>query len=273
VLTDYGGVYRAGATKEPDWPALVPGTDETGVLGFDISLGGMRTPKLAQSGGTSLRAVSLTVIDLDRDNRADGYLILDTQGGRLHLQPDGRPFKAGTFAGFPANHPFRLLDPDGYAWPFFQGLDIAREMEAVSTQAGVVVLDGWDGIHPVPVDIESNPVFFTNNMQSLANPVPLQTVGLPYVTRGFDDPATTEIDEGDPEEVGPDAASIFTGIEFSTTCGSGLYTLDRFGGVFALGATRKADDNPVPPFSNSPYFFPFLYAEDIALFSAEETGF
>jgi parallel beta-helix repeat protein len=179
VLTDYGGIYRAGSAKEPSEDALVPNTDRSGVLGFDVSFGEMRDPELTETRGASLRAVSMVVIDMDRDSRAEGYVILDSQGGRFHLQPDGTSFTGGSFAGFPDNHPFRLLDPEGYVWPFFAGLDIARDAEIHTTMEGLVVLDGWDGIHPVPVDIESNAVYFANNRVSNADDTPLQTVGLP----------------------------------------------------------------------------------------------
>jgi hypothetical protein len=210
---------------------------------------------------------------MDRDSRAEGYIVLDSQGGRFHLQPDGTSFTAGSFAGFPDNHPLRLLDPDAYVWPFFKGLDIARDAEAHSTQQGLVILDGWDGIHPVPVDVESNPVYFANNRVSNADDAPVQTVGLPYVTRGYDDPTTEPDDEGDPSEFGIDSESTFTDLEFSAGCEGGLFILDKFGGVFALGTTRSDPTEPVPGFGNSPYFFPFLYAEDMEVFSSDESEF
>jgi formylglycine-generating enzyme required for sulfatase activity len=52
-----------------------------------------------------------------------------------------------------------------------------------------------------------------------------------------------------------------------------LYTLDKFGGVFVLGAAREIEEDPVPQFGGSPYFFPFLYAEDIEIFGRDETGY
>ena len=273
VLTDYGGIYRAGSTKEPSEEALVPNTDRSGVLGFDVPFGDMRDPELVDTLGASLRAVSLVVIDMNGDSRAEGYIILDSQGGRFHLQPDGTSFTGGSFDGFPDNHPFRLLDPEGYVWPFFKGLDIARDMEIHATLEGLVILDGWDGIHPVPVDVESNPVYFANNRVSNADDTPMQTVGMPYVTRGYDDPTTEDEDEGNPDEYGIDSESIFTDLEFSMGCGDGLYTLDKFGGVFVLGAAREIEEEPVPQFGGSPYFFPFLYAEDIEMFGGDETEY
>jgi hypothetical protein len=162
-----------------------------------------------------------------------------------------------------------LLDPTFYVWPFFNGLDIARDIELHVTQQGVVILDGWDGIHPVPVDVESNPVFFATNLVPGSNSTPVQSVGLPYVQTGFDDPTTDE-DESDDTEYGIDAESVFTDVDFSVGCPDGLYVLDKFGGVFALGAARVSDDNPVPDFQNSPYFFPLLYAEDIEIYGINE---
>jgi formylglycine-generating enzyme required for sulfatase activity len=136
-----------------------------------------------------------------------------------------------------------------------------------------VILDGWDGIHPVPVDNEDNPVYFANNRVSNADDTPLQTVGLPYVTKGFDDPDTDDVDESNSSLIGYDVASIFTDIEFSAGCKDGMFTLDKFGGVFALGSTRPNPTEPVPGFGNSPYFFPFLYAEDMEVFGGDETEF
>jgi len=272
VLTDYGGTYCAGTARDPDYPALVRNTDRSGILGFDVPFGEMRAPNLPEPGGASLRAVSLAVIDTDQNSRADGYLILDSQGGRFHLDPEGTPFTDGISAGLPENDPLRLLDPSGYVWPFFPGLDIARDMELFSTQEGVVILDGWDGIHPVPVEDESNAVYFANNRVSNANPTPLQDVGLPYIVHGFDDPDTLEYRENE-TEFGIDAESIFTDLEFTAGCDDGLYTLDKFGGVFALGSAREIDEEPIPQFGDSPYFYPFLYAEDMELFAGNETGF
>lgn len=278
VLTDFGGIFRAGSSIPNGEEEQVPGTENIATLGWDIPLTGeMRNDGLPDPGGATLRAVSFAVLDLDENNLADGYLILDSQGGRLHLDPDGQEILPGTFPGFPINHPYRLLDPMGYAWPFFPGLDIARDMELYSTQEGVVIFDGWGGIHPVPVNVESNPVYFATNRVSNANPVPAQTVGMLYVVTGFDDPATPEIDESisdpnDPESTGLDVASIFTDLEFSL-CAGGLYTLDKFGGVFALGTARKDEDVVAAPFTNSPYFYPALLAESIEVFSMDETDF
>jgi hypothetical protein len=271
VLADHGGIYRAGSTKEALEPALVPNT-MTGTLGYDMPITGeMRDPNLPDPGGASLRAVSFIVIDMDLNSRADGYVVMDSMGGRLHWDGGGNSIPPNISGGEPANSPLYLLDPIGYVWPFFVGLDIARDMELHPTQQGVVILDGWDGIHPVPVLEESNPVFFAHNLVSATDSTPLQAVGLPYVQTGFDDPNTTPEDEGDPSAFGIDAASIFRDLEFSAGCpNSGLYTLDRFGGVFALGDARASEMEPIPPFTGSPYFFPLLYAEDIEVFAANE---
>ena len=274
VLTDYGAIYRAGSAKDPGDPALVSGTDQTGVLGFDILLEGThRAPTLPPGGGATLRAVSLVVIDADSDSSPEGYIVLDSMGGRYHFLPDGSAVEPGFSSGSPGNSPERLLDPEAYVWPFFRGLDIARDMELHPSQQGVVILDGWDGIHPVPVDLEDNPVFFANNVVSATDSTPAQTVGMPYVTSGFDDPETADDDESNTDQFGYDAHSIFTDLEFSMGCGDGLYTLDKFGGVFVLGAAREIEDNPVPQFGGSPYFFPFLYAEDMEVFGGDETEY
>ena len=70
---------------------------------------------------------------------------------------------------------------------------------------------------------------------------------------------------------GADAFSVFVDIEFSAGCRDGLYTLDRFGGVYTLGAARKVEDEPGSGFGNSPYFFPNLYARDLEIFSLAES--
>lgn len=268
ILTDYGGIYRAGSSKPASEQAMVPDSGRMGTLGFDVLFGALRAPTLPEPGGASLRAVSFVVIDIDRDGDPEGYIVLDSQGGRYQLQPDGAEYSPGSFEDFPVNHPFRLLDPTGYAWPFFPGVDIARDAELHESQEGVVVLDGWDGIHPVPMDIETNPVFFAKQA-STTDATQESMLGLPYIQLGFDDP-TTEIREDDPLVYGSDAGSIFTDLEFAT-CGEGLYTLDKFGCVFALGTARADDMTVSPPFQGSPYFFPFLFAEDLEVFGGNET--
>jgi hypothetical protein len=272
VLTDFGGIYRAGSAKGESDPAAVPGTADMGMLGFDIPLTGeLRDPDLPEPGGASLRAVSLVVIDRDLDSRADGYVIVDSMGGRIHLDSMGDIVAPGEFSSAPENDPTKILDPIGYVWPFFAGLDIVRDAELTSDQRGLVILDGWDGIHPVPVDKESNPVFFAKNIQSPGNPFPTQSVGLPYVPAGFDNPDTEDVDEGDPSVYGIDAGSIFVDLEFSAGCEGGLYTLDRFGGIFVLGSGRDEDSDLAPPFEGAPYFYPAQRAIDMEIFGAGET--
>lgn len=268
VLTDYGGIYRAGSSKPDSDGAMVPNSGGMGSLGFDVHFGALRAPTLPEPGGASLRAVSLVAIDIDRNNDAEGYVILDSQGGHYHLQPDGNDYLSGSSEDLEINHPFRLLDPTGYVWPFFPGLDIARDVELHRSQEGVVILDGWDGVHPVPADVDTNPVFFANQA-TLNDATPQMMVGLPYITYGFDDP-TTEIREDDPTVYGPDAGSIFTDLEFAH-CGEGLYTLDKYGCVFAFGSARANEMDLSAPFEGSTYFFPYLYAEDMEVFGADET--
>ncbi|MCA9413532.1 MAG: FG-GAP repeat protein, partial [Candidatus Omnitrophica bacterium] len=268
VLTDFGGIYRAGTVKEPSEPALIPGTDQLGVLGFDVPMGELRDPALRGTAGDSLRAVGLVVFDEELNGKADAYVILDSQGGRFHSDAEGRPILPGAAQAFQENHPRHLWDPSGYEWPFFEGLDIARDIELVSSQEGLIILDGWGGIHPVPVALPSNPVFFANNIVSLTDTTPLSNVGLPYILSGFDDPSTTDQDEGDRDSYGVDAASIFIDLEF-TSCGQGLYTLDKFGGVFGLGTARLSQSSTMIPFSHAPYFYPYQYARDIEIYPNE----
>ncbi|MCA9416058.1 MAG: hypothetical protein KC917_07300, partial [Candidatus Omnitrophica bacterium] len=118
-----------------------------------------------------------------------------------------------------------------------------------------------------------NPVFFATNRLSVQDPSYVQLFGLPYVTYGVDDPTTPEIDEGDPRVVGIDAASIFTDLEFSAGCGYGLYTMDKYGGVFALGTARKEESEVSFNTPGAPYFFPFLLAEDLEFYAFDESSF
>jgi hypothetical protein len=277
VLSDFGAIYRAGDTKANGDPSLVPGTDTALSLGYDVNFGGMRDPNLPNPGGSSLRAVGLTVIDVDAPaSRADGYIVLDSQGGHYQFNPDGSFVADGTYSGAPANHPHKLLEPDsdqgGYVYPFFAGRDIARDIEIFpTTQQGLVVFDGWGGIHPVPVDDPANPVFYTRN-DDPNNPGNLiTTVGMPYVVLGFDDPETAA-DESNAALFGIDAFSIFVDFEFSAGCpDGGFYTLDKFGGVSVFGSARAQSSELAPA-----WVLPFIAtqnARDIELFAADETGF
>jgi len=256
VLTDFGGIFRAGSTKDPVEPAELPNLELPFMLGYDIPFpSDQRDPHMPNPGGATLRAVGFAVIDSDRDNRAEGYIILDSQGGYHPLNADGSAVVPGTYTGSPPNDPHRLLDPSIYAVPFFPGLDIARDIELHPSGEGLIVFDGWGGVHPVPADIPDNPVYFATGLDGTI------TVGLPYVTSGFDDPSTS-VDEGDPTVYGADAASIFIDLVFCPD-GLGFYTLDRFGGIFALGSTRSNPDSVVPDFENAPYFFPNPFAVDL----------
>ncbi|MCA9416012.1 MAG: hypothetical protein KC917_07070, partial [Candidatus Omnitrophica bacterium] len=268
VLTDDARIYRAGSAMGSD-PAEVPIANLPPV-GNDVTIPDeMRDQAFVGLQGGTLRAVALVVIDEDLNSVADGYIVMDSMGGHYHFANDGSDILPNSSAGSPVNSPERLLDPEAYAWPFFPGLDIARDMELHPTQQGVVILDGWDGIHPVPVDETTNPVFFANNRDPL-NPTELiTTTGMPYVVNGFDDPSTG-VDEGDQSVYAYDASSVFTDLEFSPNCAS-FYTLDKFGGIFVFGEAREIDTVPVPQFGNSPYFFPNQLAEDLELFDISES--
>jgi hypothetical protein len=271
VLADFGGIYRAGDAKEPSDPPLLPGTDKTGILGYDIPFGAMRNPSVANPGGASLRAVALVVIDAaSPPNRADGYIVFDSQGGHYPIGPDGMPVTPGTYANLANRDPLRLLEPGpaGYEYPFFPGFDIARDAELFDlTQEGLVVFDGWGGIHPVPEDDPANAVFFARN-EDPAHPGHLiSTLGMPYLVAGFDDPRTPE-NEADPATHGIDAYSIFVDFDFSAGCPDGFYTLDKFGGVYVFGSARPVADDLVPAWP-----LPFISTQnavDLELFAYTE---
>ena len=85
------------------------------------------------------------------------------------------------------NARLNMLDPTAYVWPFFPGLDIARDIELHGTQQGVVILDGWDGIHPVPVDIVTNRRFQVGSQQSFFTIAFPEGVGIKFdKTTSFD---------------------------------------------------------------------------------------
>ncbi len=269
VLTDYGAIYRAGSVKRATETSLIEATNLPNVFGFDIPIDpSLRSPEMPSPGGASLRAVAFVVIDIESDNRPEGFVILDSQGGRRHLNAEGIEIPPGTYSKEDDPVPLRLLDSSNYFWPLFSGLDIARDMELHPSQNGLVILDGWDGIHPVPVDDETNPVYFANNRVSNDDPSPRSIVGMPYVTKGFDDPST-DIDEGDPSLIGFDAASIFKDLEFSSA-NDGFYVLDGFGGVFAFGSARQSDSLVVPAIQGGPYTFPYPWMEDMEVFENRE---
>jgi hypothetical protein len=256
VLTDFGGIFRAGSTKDPMEPPELPLHELPTVLGFDIPFPAEdRDPRFPNPGGATLRAVGFCTVQGGGEGLVEGFIVLDSRGGQYRLNPDGSLVSPGAYADTPAGDPRRLLDPSLYVTPFFPGLDIARDVEMHPTGQGLIVFDGWGGIHPVPVDDPDNPVYFATN---LVNTV---TVGMPYLPTGFDDIHTT-IDEGDSGAYGPDAASIFVDLVFCDD-GFGFYTLDKYGGIFAFGSTRPDLDQVTTGFQNSPYFYPELFAVDI----------
>lgn len=250
VLTDFGGIYRAGDVKDASDPALVPGTGSFG-LGYDIPLGALRDPAFPAN-GDSLRAVGFVVIDEETPiGRAEGYVIVDSMGGRYLVNV--------TASGHP------MLD-ESLVWPFFPGLDIARDVDLHPSGQGVGVLDGWGGIHPVPVDDPAKPVFFLRN-EDPANPgTQITTLGMPYVVAGIDNPTTPE-DESDPTVIGMDVASIFVDFHFSAACFQGFYALDRFGGVYAFGQSR-ANPGSLSPSWATP-FLPTLTGMDLEVMGRE----
>lgn len=263
VLTDFGGIYRAGSAKVAGQGALVPHTDQL-PIGYDIPFGQIRRAGMPNPGGTSLRAVAFAVINPNGDDVAEGYIILDSQGGRFLLDANGATVPQGTYTNRPNDDPLKLLDGGAYVWPFFPGLDIARDIELHPTQQGLVVLDGWGGIHPVPVDRVTNPVYFTRNDDPLHPGNLITTVGMPYVVNGFDDPSTPQ-DEGNEALYGIDAESIFVEFDFSPHCPNGFYTLDRWGGVFTFGGARKTPDSTGAAWT-SPYFFPQMYGKKLIVY-------
>jgi hypothetical protein len=234
----------------------------------------MRQPGLPNPGGASLRGVALVVIDaIAPFNRADGYIMFDSQGAHYQITPNGTLIVPGTYKNAPVDDPSKLLEPDplqgGYVWPFFPGKDIARDAELYpGTQEGLVVFDGWGGIHPVPVNVVSNAVFFARN-DDPNNPGNLiTTVGMPYVVLGFNNPSTPE-DESDATTYGIDAYSIFVDFDFSS-CEQGFYTLDKFGGVFVFGSARVAPDVLLPAWT-----LPLIDSQkaiDMELFGYNEAG-
>lgn len=280
VLTEGGSIYRAG-------DANVGGTSATAELGNDaanlcnmlpIPFGAMRDPSIGQpNDGATIRAVGLAVV---QQNLAEmiskggasvnavptGFVVLDSQGGSYLFDGNGVSIRGADFGGVyvPGGAPngTGVLDRTTI-YPFFQGRDIARDIElrtATSAANGLVIYDGWGGIHPVPVDVES-PVRFLRNETAVGSGVPISTVGMPYLVTAFDDPTSVGVDEG---QGALDVNSIFADIEFcSDGISEGVYTLDRFGGVFAFGSTRNTPDSTAPRFSGSPYFFPFQYAIDM----------
>lgn len=283
VLTEGGGIYRGGDAKPAADPALL-GNDADDNCGiFPLPFGDLRAPAFGSAGdGATIRAVGFVVIQnlLTKGTLNDtptGYIVMDSQGGTYLFDGAGNSIRdaAGNTGSGAAGT--GILDPNT-VYPFFPGLDIARDIElttyddllpakggAVPNPDGLAIYDGWGGTHPVPVDDPSSSVFFITNDDGSGNQ--LTTVGLPYLIAAFDDPDTV----GDEGAGALDVNSIFVDLEFCQSNPSGLYVMDKFGGVFAFGNTRPNPNSTAPIFSSSPYFFPALLAEDMEPFS--ETTF
>jgi hypothetical protein len=271
VLTTHGGIYRAG-TANPGTSRLGNDADDIlAVLGIPFPPA-LRDPNAGRpNDGATLRAVGLAVVPGADNQNPTGFIVLDSQGGTFLLNGQGTSIRdnQGTAGGATGTG---ILDAS-VVYPFFPGLDVARDIELHPSAPGtaLVIYDGFGGVHPVPVDVES-PVRFLRNETAVNSGILLTTVGLPYLVDGFDNPDTM-IDEGDTAVGAVDVNSIFTDIEFCQTGrGDGVYVMDKFGGVFAFGSTRAMPDSVAPQFTGSPYFFPNLWAVDMEA-SGPETVF
>ncbi len=269
VLTERGGIFRAGSALPDGQPAQLGGdaADLCTVLGIPFGGDVPRDPSLPTTDGALIRAVGFVVVESGNAEAPTGFIVLDSQGGHYTFDASGNALSDGVADS--------ILNGDT-VYPFFKGLDIARDIElpvlvpaakafaSSDPTTGLVIYDGWGGVHPVPVtDTANSLVSFLRNDG-------LTTVGLPYLKVGFDDPATAGVDEGNASEVGIDVGSIFKDIEFCASGSEGVYVLEGFGGVFAFGSTRAAADSPATMFTGSPYFFPNIYARDLeATFYAE----
>ncbi len=264
VLTEAGGIFRAGTALPGGESAQLGGAAADLCSALNIPFGGS-VPRDANVGdGTGrgmIKAVGFTVVEGASAANPTGYVILDSQGGHYIYDGNGAVLDDGTANSVLAG---------GTAYPFFRGLDIARDIElhpAGTNVAGLVIYDGWGGIHPVPVefDLVNDPP--QTQVAFLRNMAPAQTtnVGLPYIVAGFDD-------NGGTAGTVLDVDSIFRDIEFcATTGGNGVYTMDAYGAVFAFGNTRANADNTSPRFTGGPYFFPDKFARDLE--PQTETGF
>jgi hypothetical protein len=250
VLLVDGSVYAAGTAGS----GLVGTTGSLGLnFPFTDSTGMVpRDPSLDPAQGT-VRAVALGVPYIG--DLVAGLIIIDSQGGHYLFNPDG---SARTDNG---GSPGNALDP-ATVYPFFPGLDIARDLEVhPNTQTSVIIYDGWGGTHPVPVSGDAAVGFIENTGPFAA------AVGLPYVQAAFDDPSTEGVDEGSQDI---DVNSVFRDLEFclasTNDSNAGVYVMDAFGGIFAFGSTRVVgmqSTSPAPMLTGAPYFFPNLYAEDM----------
>jgi hypothetical protein len=262
VLTEGGGIFRVGSAN-PGTPQL--GNDAADLCNLlPIPFGDLRDPNFAKPGdGASIRAVALAVVENlpAKGITPAGYIVMDSQGGTYLFDGDGVSIRNAANVAGSATNGVGILDRNT-VYPFFPGLDIARDMElapAGTATDGLAIYDGWGGVHPVPVDQETD-VRFLRNETAVGSGVLLTTVGLPYLITAFDNPETV----ADESQSALDVNSIFVDIEFcSDGRTDGAYVMDKFGGVFAFGSTRNTPDNTSPRFTGSPYFFPNLYAVDM----------
>lgn len=269
VLRADGGIYAAGS-------ALAGGADGSQPIAstpitLDFPFGGSvprnSNPLTPASDNARVRAVGFVVVQTGDPLAPSGIVVLDSQGGHYILAGSGTNTVDDDVSGSILNGPG---GSSSTAYPFWQGLDIGRDIElhpSGGATDGVGIYDGFGGVHPVPVNNHSSGVQFLRNEGTGAS-----TVGLPYLVLGFDDPATVEDDVA---TNGIDVESIFKDLEFCTIFGSpgkggavgtggGAYVLDAFGGVFVLGNTRlNGPDVSTPGFNNGPYFFPNPIVRDL----------
>ncbi|MCA9410470.1 MAG: hypothetical protein KC931_00130 [Candidatus Omnitrophica bacterium] len=257
VLTEAGGIFRAGTAFSGGDPQL--GNDAADLCAtLNIPFGGgiPRDPNVGDddvSPRGMISAVGFVVVEGSDAANPDGFVVLDSQGGHYIFDGAGNTLDDGVT---------NSILSGSTVYPFFPGLDIARDIElhpAKTNTAGLVIYDGWGGIHPVPVgfDLVNDPpltqVAFLRNME----PAQTTTVGLPYIVAGFDNTGSTS-------GTVLDVDSIFRDIEFcATTSGDGVYVMDAYGAVFAFGNTRADANSVAPRFTGGPYFFPDKFARDL----------
>jgi hypothetical protein len=269
VLRADGRIYAAGSTLAGGADGSLP-VAQTPVA-LDFPFGGTvprNSNPLTPPGDpdASIRAVGFAVVQSADPLAPTGFVVLDSQGGHYILTGSGAALLDDDTANSILNGPGGTSET---VYPFWQGLDIGRDIELHPDGAatdGVGIYDGFGGVHPVPVNNPASGVQFLRNDGTDIGGVGASTVGLPYLTIGFDDPATAQ-DEADTTTFGVDSHSIFKDLEFCTftgrrlagKCGSraggGVYVLDGFGGVFVLGNTRQ--------FTGGPYFFPNPIVRDL----------
>ena len=238
VLTEGGGIFRAGTAlpfgEDPGLGQEAAKLCDVLPLPFEGDL--FRATGVAEDSDATLRAVGFAVIQSEDPANPHGYIILDSQGGHYIFDSMGHPLDDDI--------PNSVLNgpggPSETVYPFFMGLDISRDIElhpAGDRMSGLIILDGWGGVHPVPVPFASS-----NQVSFVRNEFPAQTTttGLPYLIHAFDDPVTEE-DESNTTDHGFDVHSIFLDLEFCST-GDGLYIMDRFGGIFTFGNTRNRSE-------------------------------